>query len=145
MTKTFIEKVASPSQEIAIFKVGGTLGYHENETLKKFFKECKKRSIAKVILDFSLLTSLGGGCARIIREATVKEEAVVSIVGASNTVLKFLKGGKEKDKIIFTVSVEEAIGGRHPPLPARPGKRLRAHSELRSRPDVDRGGSAKNR
>ncbi|MDH3216582.1 MAG: hypothetical protein OEN01_09855, partial [Candidatus Krumholzibacteria bacterium] len=61
MAKTLVEKVASPKPDITIFKITGVLGYHENEVLEKFFTECDKKNITKLIVDFSDLGSLGGG------------------------------------------------------------------------------------
>ena len=110
MTKTVIEKVASSSSEAAVFKVGGTLGYHENQTFQKFFQECRKRNICKIVLDFSGLRSVGGGCARIIQEAATQDGVVVAIVGASPTVLKFLQNQAEGDYLLYASSVEEAVG-----------------------------------
>jgi anti-anti-sigma regulatory factor len=110
MTKTVIEKMAS-SSEAAVFKVGGTLGYHENKTLQKFFDECKKRSIGKIVLDFSDLKSLGGGCARIIRAAAEEEGCIIAIVRASPTVSKFLNQAGDESRLLFASSVEEAVGG----------------------------------
>jgi|GEM_PF-4457487 len=109
MTKTVIEKLASSSPEVAVFRVGGTLGYHENKTLEKFFKECEKREIYKIVLDFSSLTSLGGGCARIIRQHASLGEWSLSIVGASQTALKFLNSKSAGQEILFVSSVEEAV------------------------------------
>jgi hypothetical protein len=110
MTKTVIEKVASSSSEVAVFKVGGTLGYHENKTLHRFFEECKKRDICKIVLDFSDLRSVGGGCASIIQETAAQDEIVLAIVGASATVLKFLQNQAEDDCLLYASSVEEAVG-----------------------------------
>jgi len=90
MAKTVVEKLTSPSPDVAVFKISGVLGYHENKVLVKFFDECAKKNITKLVMDFSDLGSLGGGCARIIREAAMSGRIVVCIVGASNTVQNFL-------------------------------------------------------
>ena len=95
MAKTVVEKVTSPNPDVSIFKISGVLGYHENAVLTKFFGECVKKAMSRLIMDFSELGSLGGGCAKIIREAAATGEVVVCIVGASNTVHSFLeKTGK---------------------------------------------------
>ncbi|MBI4720175.1 MAG: HD domain-containing protein [Chitinivibrionia bacterium] len=109
MTKTVIEKVAS-SSEAAVFKVGGTLGYHENKTLQRFFEECKKRAIGKIVLDFSELKSLGGGCARIIQRAADDDGMTIAIVQASSTVAKFLKQAGGAGTLLFASSIEDAVG-----------------------------------
>ena len=95
MAKTVVEKVASPKPDVSIFKISGVLGYHENEVLAKFFAECSRKSIRKLILEFSNLSSLGGGCAKIIREAAVTGEVVICVVGASATVRNFLEKAGE--------------------------------------------------
>jgi hypothetical protein len=95
MAKTVVEKVPSPNTDISIFKISGVLGYHENAVLTKFFGECTKKGMTRLIMDFSELGSLGGGCARIIREAAMTGEIVICVVGASTTVHNFLeKAGK---------------------------------------------------
>ena len=66
MPKTVIEKSPSPSSDVTVFSVSGTLGFHEKDTLEKLFEECRKRSIDRVVFDVSGLTSLSGGCAKII-------------------------------------------------------------------------------
>ncbi len=51
MPKTVIEKCQSPSPDITVFSVSGTLGFHEKDTLVKLFAECKKRKLSRVIFD----------------------------------------------------------------------------------------------
>jgi len=91
MAKTLVEKVDSPDLDVTIFKISGTLGFHENQVLTKFFNECSNRGIHKLIMDFSDLGSLGGGCAKIIREAAANGQVRLCIVGASKTVQGFLE------------------------------------------------------
>jgi hypothetical protein len=91
MPKTVIEKIPSTNSSVTVFKIGGTLGFHEKDTLAKLFQECEKRGIARIVMDFSELTSLGGGCAKIIREKAEKGFFSISIAGASTTTLKFLQ------------------------------------------------------
>ena len=64
--KTVIEKSLSPSSDVTVFKVVGTLGFHEKNTLEKLIGECKKRGLTRLVLDMSELRSLGGGCAHKI-------------------------------------------------------------------------------
>jgi len=108
MPKTVIEKSPSPSPDVTVFSVSGTLGFHEKDTLEKLFDECRKRSITRVVLDVSNLTSLGGGCAKIIQTVAGSGEIALGITGAKSTVLKFLKGA---DRLFVAESVEAAVAG----------------------------------
>ena len=104
MPKTVIEKSQSPSPDVTVFSVSGTLGFHEKDTLAKLFEECKKRNLTRVVMDVSELTSLGGGCAKIIRTAAASGELALGISGAKATVLRFLK---DDGQIVISDSVEE--------------------------------------
>ncbi|MGD8414872.1 MAG: hypothetical protein PVF33_11605, partial [Candidatus Latescibacterota bacterium] len=106
MPKTVIEKSPSPSPDVTVFSVSGTLGFHEKDTLEKLFDECRKRSISRVVLEVSKLTSLGGGCAKIIEAVTSSGEIALGITGAKATVLKFLK---DADRLHVAESVEAAV------------------------------------
>jgi ABC-type hemin transport system ATPase subunit len=66
--KTRIEKLSSPDPGVTVFKITGTLGFHEKAVLERIFAECNRRGLARVLFEVSELESLGGGCARIIRE-----------------------------------------------------------------------------
>ena len=109
MPKTLIEKVTSPNPDVSIFKISGTLGFHENKVLSRFFLECSKKSIGRLILDFSALSSLGGGCAKIIRQMVIDGQMTICVAGASGTVEAFLQ-----KKIRFTAIAEliEHVLGR---------------------------------
>jgi hypothetical protein len=108
MAKTVVQKVDSPDPDVTIFKISGTLGFHENQVLAKFFDECSSRNIRKLILDFSDLGSLGGGCAKIIREACGNAAVEIRISGASRAVQSFLQG-KEGATIQFVADVSQAL------------------------------------
>lgn len=108
MAKTLVEKLTSPTRDVSIFKISGVLGYHENTVLERFFGECGKKNIQRLIIDLSNLGSLGGGCARIIRNAAGGGSIAVCIVGASATVRNFLEN-KGKTQIIYLDSHEEAL------------------------------------
>jgi hypothetical protein len=116
MPKTVIEKVASPHSGVKVLRIGGTLGFHEKDTLTRILQECEKRGIANLVIDFSTLTSLGGGCARILCDAANAGEIAIGVAGASETTLKFLHTNGESCRIHFAGSIEEAIstltGGR---------------------------------
>jgi hypothetical protein len=108
MAKTVVEKVDSPDLDVTIFKVSGTLGFHENQVLVKFFSECSSRNIHKLVLDFSNLGSLGGGCAKIIREAVASGAVRLCISGASRTVQNFLEN-KGETSIVYASDVEGGL------------------------------------
>lgn len=110
MAKTLVQKIGSPVPGLTVFKISGTLGFHENKVLVKFFEECASRKIQKLILDLSELDSLGGGCARIIRDAAGGGNARVCIAGASRTVRSFLEGKGDTD-VAFAPDVESAVSG----------------------------------
>ncbi len=109
MPKTVIEKVPSTNSGVTIFKIGGTLGFHEKETLSKLFIECEKRGIENLIMDFTELTSLGGGCAKIIREMADGGNFNIGVAGASKTTLKFLRDKGGESNIRFTATVDDAL------------------------------------
>jgi hypothetical protein len=106
MPKTVIEKSQSPNPDVTVFSVSGTLGFHEKDTLEKLFDECKKRCLSRVIMDMTALTSLGGGCAKIIRAAASAGDLTLGIAGAKATVIKFLK---DEGQLVIAGSVEEAV------------------------------------
>ncbi|HEX6791552.1 MAG TPA: HD domain-containing phosphohydrolase [Candidatus Krumholzibacteria bacterium] len=89
--KTRIEKLSSPHSGVTVFKITGTLGFHEKAVLERIFAECNRRGLARVLFEVSELESLGGGCARIIRDEASRGRIAIGLVGASRTVLKFLK------------------------------------------------------
>jgi hypothetical protein len=107
--KTVIEKLQSPSPEVTVFKVAGTLGFHEKETLEKLFSECRKRQMNRIVFEVSELTSLGGGCAKIIREQVENGDVVVGMAGANPIVLKFLQNEKDNGGLIAFSALPEAI------------------------------------
>jgi HD-GYP domain-containing protein (c-di-GMP phosphodiesterase class II) len=121
MVKTVVQKLDSPDPDVTIFKVTGTLGFHENKVLAKFFEECSSRNIRKLIIDFSELGSLGGGCAKIIRDAAEGGTVDVVIAGASRTVQNFLQ--KENSAVSFCADVEQALGRLQGSLPTQKAKR----------------------
>jgi HD-GYP domain-containing protein (c-di-GMP phosphodiesterase class II) len=109
MPKTVIEKVPSTDSSVTVFKFGGTLGFHEKDTLSKLFQECEKRGITRIVMDFSELTSLGGGCAKIIREKAENGGFSINIAGASATTRRFLQKKEELADIQFSPDIKEAL------------------------------------
>ena len=108
MPKTVIEKSLSPTSDVTVFSVSGTLGFHEKDTLEKLFEECRKRSIDRVVFNVAGLTSLGGGCAKIIQEVVATGDITLGIVGAKPTVLKFLQ---DTGQLVIADTVDDAIAG----------------------------------
>jgi len=145
MAKTVVQKVESPDPDVTIFKISGTLGFHENKVLVKFFDECSSRGIHNLVIDFSDLGSLGGGCAKIFREAAERGRVRIAIAGASRTVLGFLQTG-EPGPILFAPDVDQAIAAvRAGPAPKKQDIQRESGSARGapiSEPTVDRGYAA---
>lgn len=126
--KTVIERSPASSPDVTVFKISGTLGFHEKETLEKLFGECRKRNIGRVVLDVEGLTSLGGGCAKIIRNEAAAGGLVIGIAAAKKTVLKFLtdKNSDDAPGVVIADTVDAAVdtvAGQAPsagPSPAAP-------------------------
>ncbi len=106
--KTTIEKLSSPSPDVTVFKITGTLGFHEKTVLERIFNECNRRGMSRVLFEVSELESLGGGCARILREEAARGRVAIGLVGASRTVLKFLKN-EDAPRIVVVDTMEDAI------------------------------------
>jgi HD-GYP domain-containing protein (c-di-GMP phosphodiesterase class II) len=106
--KTRIEKLSSPHSGVTIFKITGTLGFHEKAVLERIFAECNRRGLARVLFEVSELESLGGGCARIIREEASRGRVAIGLVGATRTVLKFLKK-EDAPRIVVADDLDDAI------------------------------------
>jgi HD-GYP domain-containing protein (c-di-GMP phosphodiesterase class II) len=106
--KTTIEKLSSSSPDVTVFKITGTLGFHEKNVLERLFNECTRRGLARVLFEVSELESLGGGCARIIREEASRGRIAIGLVGATKTVLKFLKN-EDAPRIVVAEKIDEAI------------------------------------
>jgi anti-anti-sigma regulatory factor len=141
MAKTVVQKVESPDPDVTIFKISGTLGFHENKVLAKFFDECSSRGIHKLVIDFSDLGSLGGGCAKIIRDAAEDARVRIAITAASRTVLGFLQTG-DRTAIHFAPDVGQAIEALRSGSAANPQEIQRengpAHETPAANPSVDR-------
>jgi hypothetical protein len=106
--KTTIEKLSSSSPDVTIFKITGTLGFHEKNVLERLFNECARRGLARVLFEVSELESLGGGCARIIREEAMRGRLALGLVGATRTVLKFLQND-DVSRVVLADTLEKAI------------------------------------
>jgi len=109
MGKTKFERLESSNPGTAIFKVTGKLGFHENVKIKKLVEECRKREFALVVFDFSEISSLGGGVAKILRDFAKEYEAEgrrVHFVILKDVVLEFLQDEEYSVKVFKTL--EEA-------------------------------------
>ncbi len=106
--KTTIEKLSSSSPDVTIFKITGTLGFHEKNVLERLFNECGRRGLARVLFEVSELENLGGGCARIIREEAMRGRLAIGLVGATRTVLKFLKND-DAPRVVIADTIEKGI------------------------------------
>lgn len=105
--KTTIEKLSSSVADVTVFKITGTLGYHEKTVLERLFNECSRRGLARVLFEVSELESLGGGCARIIRDEAKQGRIAIGLVGATRTVLKFLKN-EDAPRVVVAETIDEA-------------------------------------
>jgi HD-GYP domain-containing protein (c-di-GMP phosphodiesterase class II) len=112
MTRTRFERLEFGGADSAGFQISGKLGFHENEKIEQLTQECLKREFKKVVFDFSELTSLGGGVARILREFAkdlAETGGEVTFVVTSSVVLDFLQDEESAVKICSTL--DEAVSG----------------------------------
>ena len=97
MVKTKFERVEVGSPDIAAFRIEGKLGFHENAKIQRLVEECLKRELRTVIFDFSELSSLGGGVAKILRDfaATLGTKGgTVRFVVKNDIITQFLQDGE---------------------------------------------------
>ncbi|HET6463720.1 MAG TPA: HD domain-containing phosphohydrolase [Candidatus Krumholzibacteria bacterium] len=127
--KTRIEKLSSPDSGVTVFKITGTLGFHEKTVLERIFAECNRRGLSRVLFEVSELESLGGGCARIIREEASRGRVAIGLVGATRTVLKFLKK-EDAPRIVVADTLTDAI-------PAINAKVLARNATITAEPEGD--------
>jgi len=115
MARTKLERVNLADPGVAAFRISGKLGFHENKKIQNLIEECRKRDFKRVVFDFSELSSLGGGVAKILREFAgdfqSKGNSVVFVV-TRDVVLQFLQDDKVRLEIRKTM--EEALGGALP-------------------------------
>ncbi len=116
MTRTRFERLEFGGADSVGFQISGKLGFHENEKIEQLAQECLKREFKKVVFDFSGLTSLGGGVARILRgfvKDLGKTGGEVTFVVTSSVVLDFLKD--EETNIRICSTLDEAVSGAADP------------------------------
>ena len=110
MTRTRFERLEIGGADSAGFQISGKLGFHENEKIEQLTQECLKRDLKKVVFDFSELTSLGGGVARILRgfvKGLEEKGGEIAFVVTSSVVRDFLQDGETKIHICSTL--DEAV------------------------------------
>lgn len=115
MARTKLERVDLADPGVAAFRISGKLGFHENKKIQNLIEECLKRDFKRVVFDFSELSSLGGGVAKILREFVGDFESKggsIAFVVTSDVVLQFLRDDKVQLEIRETM--EEALSGSRP-------------------------------
>ncbi|MCD6378982.1 HD domain-containing protein [bacterium] len=118
MAKTLFQRVETDQPDVAVFRVSGKLGFHQNNKIEQLVEECLKREFSKVIFDFLDLSSLGGGVARIFRDFVIgcgRRECSVRFVVTNNVVLDFLRSGDVDIPIYSTL--EAALNASEELLP----------------------------
>lgn len=96
MIKTKLERIDVGVPHIAAFRIGGKLGFHENAMVQRLVEECRKREFRGVIFDFTDLSSLGGGVAKILRDFVADLAArggQTRFVVSNEIVAQFLQDG----------------------------------------------------
>jgi HD-GYP domain-containing protein (c-di-GMP phosphodiesterase class II)/anti-anti-sigma regulatory factor len=119
MTRTRFEKLDIGGADRAGFQISGKLGFHENDKIEQLTQECLKRELKRVVFDFSGLTSLGGGVARILRSFVRELEGrggTVTFVVTSSVVRDFLR--EEGSEISICSTLEEALSEENTKAPA---------------------------
>lgn len=111
MPKTRFERMETGRPETAGFRISGKLGFHENVKIEHLVDECLKRSFSEVLFDFTDLSSLGGGVAKILRQF-IKDLGVkggsVKFVIKNSVILDFLQD--DNVELLVFESVEDAWG-----------------------------------
>jgi HD-GYP domain-containing protein (c-di-GMP phosphodiesterase class II) len=113
MARTKLERVEVDAPGVAAFRVSGKLGFHENKKIQNLVDECLKRDFNRVLFDFSELSSLGGGVAKILREFvhTFSERGgKVGFIIKKDVILQFLQD--ESTAIERYGSFEDALAGK---------------------------------
>lgn len=116
MARTRFDKLEIGAADSAGFQVSGKLGFHENKKVEQLTQECLKRELKHVVFDFSELTSLGGGVAKILRKfvkALKEKGGETTFVVTNSVVLDFLEDDETNIRICSTL--DEAFSGGAPP------------------------------
>ncbi len=113
MARTKLERVEVDVPGVAAFRVSGKLGFHENKKIQNLVDECLKRDFKRVVFDFSELSSLGGGVAKILRGFvnTFRDRGGrVGFVISKDVILQFLQD--ENAEIERYESFEDAVSDK---------------------------------
>ena len=138
MARTRFEKLEIGAADSAGFQVSGKLGFHENKKVEQLTQECLKRELKHVVFDFSELTSLGGGVARILRKfvKALKEMGGETTFVVTNTVvLDFLQDDETNIRICSTL--DEAVSGGAPPAAKKEKKAAKASGPSTKKKEQD--------
>ncbi len=110
MQKTRFERLEIGGPDTAVFRIAGKLGFHENVKVEQLIDECLKRNFQRVVFDFSELTSLGGGVAKLLRKFVGTFEGKggsIRFVVTRDVVLDFLRD--EETRISAYKTLDEAL------------------------------------
>lgn len=102
MIKTKFERIETGLPGVVAFRIEGKVGFHENTKIERLVEECIKRDFRAVIFDFSMLTSLGGGVAKILREFDDNMNSrggQVRFVVTNEIIAQFLQDGSREMRI----------------------------------------------
>ncbi len=122
MVRTKFERVESGIPGVAAFRIEGKLGFHENAKVQRLVEECLKRDLRAVIFDFSELSSLGGGVAKILRDfvdALVSKGGDVRFAVTNDIIAQFLQDGERS--VSIHRSLAEALDAAGKPSATRAG------------------------
>jgi HD-GYP domain-containing protein (c-di-GMP phosphodiesterase class II)/anti-anti-sigma regulatory factor len=114
MVKTKFERAEVGNPDIAVFRIEGKLGFHENTKIQRLVEECLKRGLRTVVFDFSKLSSLGGGVAKIFRDfvdTLGAKGGKVSFVVTNDIITQFLNDGDHTVPIYRSVLEAISSGG----------------------------------
>jgi HD-GYP domain-containing protein (c-di-GMP phosphodiesterase class II) len=145
MVKTKFDRIEAGDPGVAVFRVAGKLGFHENEKIERLADECLKRSFRIIVFDFTDLVSLGGGVAKILRDfvaACARKGEAVRFVVTNDIVAQFLREGDAAIQIHRTLQ-EALAAGEGQGQAARSAAPAPEASEATAR-DPGRSGSAQS-
>ena len=121
MVKTKFERIEAGSPGVAAFRIEGKLGFHENAKIQRLVEECLKRDMRTVVFDFSQLSSLGGGVAKILRDfvdAIAAKGGSVRFVVTNDIITQFLQDGERS--VFIHRSLNEALSSSGAPAASPP-------------------------
>jgi HD-GYP domain-containing protein (c-di-GMP phosphodiesterase class II) len=114
MVKTKFDRIEAGGPGVAAFRIEGKLGFHENAKIQRLVDECLKRDMRTVIFDFSELSSLGGGVAKIFRDfddALASKGGSVRFVVTNDIITQFLQDGERSVSIYRSLAEAMSFDG----------------------------------